>query len=268
MGGITKAVGGLFGGGADEADAARNAADAQLKSTREAIEFQEETRDLAREDLAPFRDAGESALPQLQNLVNNPQAQLDFVQNNPFFDALTKQSTDTLLNNQAARGKVGSGGTAEALQNSLLLLGQDLVNNQINNSFNLANLGQSSAAGQANTALSTGASIADLTTQGGNAQAAGIIGAQNAKTNANNNLINTALGAGAIALSDVRAKENIDYIDTLPNGVAIYSYNYIGEDVPRIGPMAQQVMHVIPEAVIESDGVYYVDYQMIKKGLH
>lgn len=262
MGGVVDSVKSVFGGGRDEAKAAKGAAQAQLQSTREGIRFQKESRDLARTDLAPFVDAGQAALPQLIDLTTNPNAQLQFVQNNPFFEALSKDATDRIFNNAAARGKVGSGGTAKALQNSLLLLGQDLVNNQIGNNLNLANLGQASAVGSANIAQNAGNQISDLITQGGNAQAAGIIGAQNARTNASNNLVNTALqGASLVALSDGRYKENTEYVTTLPNGIEVYLYNYIGDETPRLGPIAQQVMEVKPEAVIEHEGVLYVNYQ-------
>lgn len=53
---------------------------------------------------------------------------------------------------------------------------------------------------------------------------------------------------GAIAMSDERTKENIDRIGETDAGVPLYSYNYKGDDAPRIGPMAQEVDRMQPEA--------------------
>lgn len=120
----------------------------------------------------------------LLDLITKPEEQLKYVQNNPFFEAMAKKSTDTLLANQAARGKLGSGGTAEALQNSLLLLGNDLLNQNIGQRQNIANMGAAAAAQTANATQNNANSISDLYTQKGNAQAAGIMGASNAANSA------------------------------------------------------------------------------------
>lgn len=67
-------------------------------------------------------------------------------------------------------------------------------------------------------------------------------------------------GAGAL-LSDRRFKENIRRIGTLPNGLATYAFNYIGNAIQQFGVMAQEVLGVIPEAVLRrEDGTLFVDY--------
>jgi len=182
----------------DGGDAARQASQLQSASADKAIDLTRESRDIARKDLQPFTEAGTKTLPGLTSLIEDPNAKKAFVENNPFFKAQADESQRRLFNNQAARGKVGSGGTAEALQNSLLLLGNDLVNENIGQRFNLASLGQSSAAGQANITQSAGAQGSNLLTQQGNVQASGVIGAENAKTGGINSLL--ALGATAFAL--------------------------------------------------------------------
>ena len=182
----------------DGGDAARQASQLQSASADKAIDLTRESRDIARKDLQPFTEAGTKTLPGLTSLIEDPNAKKAFVENNPFFKAQADESQRRLFNNQAARGKVGSGGTAEALQNSLLLLGNDLVNENIGQRFNLASLGQSSAAGQANITQAAGAQGSNLLTQQGNVQASGVIGAENAKTGGINSLL--ALGATAFAL--------------------------------------------------------------------
>jgi hypothetical protein len=181
--GITAAAIGAVGsvaGGVISARGAKKAAKAQEKAGDKSIAFQEKALAQTRADLQPFRQAGESALPGLTSLTNDPNAQKEFVTENPFFDALADEAQKRLFNNQAAKGKVGSGGTAEALQNSLLLLGPKLVQQSLDNRFRLAQLGGNAAARQGNATLQTGRDIADTTTGIGNARAAGIVGQANA----------------------------------------------------------------------------------------
>lgn len=203
-----------------QADAVEDAARAQQQSTQAGIASQErmldrqiqaaqEAQAQARADLQPFAQAGQQGLGDLTQLVNNPQAQADFVMNNPFYQSLAQDAQNRLFANQAARGKLGSGDTAAGLQNQLVMLGQDLLNQSIGQRQNLAALGSNAAAGQAtgvqnmasnimSSQGNAGRTIADLLTQGGNAQASGIMGAANAGTQGFNNLINTALTAYGI----------------------------------------------------------------------
>lgn len=60
--------------------------------------------------------------------------------------------------------------------------------------------------------------------------------------------------------SDERLKENIEPVGELYDGTNIFRYNYIGDDVPRIGVMAQEVEKTRPEAVTEIGGFKAVDY--------
>lgn len=70
-----------------------------------------------------------------------------------------------------------------------------------------------------------------------------------------------AAGTAATMMSDRRFKENVRRIGTLANGLATYAYNYIGDKVQQFGVMAQEVLGVIPGAVVrDADGYMYVDY--------
>lgn len=160
------------------ADAAGNAADTQQQSARDSIAYQTQTRDMARSDLQPFRQFGQDSLAPLSSMLTQ-QGQTDYLRNNPLFkigmDKLDRASSNTFL----GRGQVGSANN-QIVQNAFLA-GQPLLQQQTNNLFNAANLGQSSAAGQANTALTTGAGVASTLEGAGNSRAAGIIGAGNAQ---------------------------------------------------------------------------------------
>ena len=287
--GVTAAViGGVaaIGGAVIQSRSASKAADAQEEASEDAIAFQREALEQSRADLQPFRQAGENALPGLQRLTFGQEDQKQFVTNNPFFDALADDAQKRIFNNQAARGKVGSGGTAEALQNRLLLLGPQLVQQSIDNRFKLAQLGGNAAAGQANATLQTGGTISDLATQGGNAQAAGIIGRGNAIAGGIEGIASAAGGAfgggfgGAstgsgtsvgqmfgnqtVTVSDERMKEDIEHVGELHNGLNVYTFRYKGEERVNIGLMAQEVEEIFPEAVHEINGIKHVNYGAIR----
>lgn len=271
--------------GKTAAAAAQNAALVQTASADKAIESlggntdkiiasNEKAIAQSRADLQPFRDAGVSGIAGLTDLVTNPKAQADFITNNPFFEALSKQASTTLFNNNAARGKVGSGSTAEALQNSLLLLGSDLVNQNVTQRQNIVTMGANAAAVQSSAtqntagnnanAISTGGTnIANLITSRGNAQAAGLVGAADAETQGIQNLVNTAAMAAGVALSDKRAKTDIKEVGKLNNGLPVYTFRYKGKDHIHMNVMAQDVEKVMPHAVMEINGFKYVNMEKI-----
>lgn len=77
-----------------------------------------------------------------------------------------------------------------------------------------------------------------------------------------NILGNVAQGFGK-SLSDIRFKENISYHDTV-NGYNRYKFSYKGNPNKKyIGVMAQEIASSIPDAVVDRDGVLYVDYSKL-----
>lgn len=69
-------------------------------------------------------------------------------------------------------------------------------------------------------------------------------------------------GLGLMAFSDERLKENIEPIGKSDNGTRLYSYNYIDDPTPRVGPMAQEVAETHPDAVaMDPSGYLKVDYR-------
>lgn len=65
-----------------------------------------------------------------------------------------------------------------------------------------------------------------------------------------------------IAASDIRLKENVTQVDTLPNGIKLYTWEWKEErNEPTFGVIAQEVADVVPEAVIiGEDGYLRVNY--------
>lgn len=160
----------------NQANAAEDAADKQIDFARQANAQQ-------RADTATYRQFGEQAVQQINDIQADPAA---YIRGNELYNSLAADAERRLLANQAAKGKVGSGGTAAALQEQLLNLGTGLVNNQVTQLQGQANLG-------ANAAVGTGTNSANLLTQQGNAAAAGEIGQANALSNGYQNQINTLL---------------------------------------------------------------------------
>ena len=165
----------------------------QYLGTQNAISAEQQATAKQQAIEAPYVQAGNTALGQQANLVESPTAQLSYVQNNPMFNAMATQATNTLEANQAAQGKVGSGGTANALQNQLLQLGTGLVNNQVSNLNQISQIGGNAAANTGSGALNTGAGIASGQQAAGTNLGAGVMGATNSATSNYMNQINSSL---------------------------------------------------------------------------
>lgn len=88
---------------------------------------------------------------------------------------------------------------------------------------------------------------------------------QTARSNALGSIFGAAGSIGAATmLSDIRAKENIKRIATLANGLATYTFNYIGDKARQFGVMAQEVIKVRPDAVmLGADGLLRVNYRKV-----
>jgi len=117
-------------------------------------------------------------------------------------------------------------------------------------------------------ATTSGADILGAAQMGYNAQMGDFNQKQAAQQNFNQGLMGLA-GAGIMA-SDIRMKENIIPMGSLPNGLPFYQFEYKPEfkDIAghgvHIGVMAQEVEMVKPEAVItNADGYKMVNYGLL-----
>jgi len=145
----------------------------------------------------PFIGDRPSSLPPIE-LTSTSQ---EGILNNPFFSALAQEQDQRLLNQSAALGKTGSGGTNDSLRRQQLLLGnqfqQQAFNNrqsEIANIFGLLTGGQNAAAGQANITTGTTPGIVQSQTGLGNIEAARL-NAQAAQSQERVNAFTEALGA-------------------------------------------------------------------------
>jgi hypothetical protein len=211
-------------------DAIRDAARMQQEAAMAGIEEQRAAREQLREDLAPYSEFGQQALDPLSGAIQgqdigrsamiggegNPllqravQERMDYdpsqvlgpeLLQNPLLQAMQEDVTRRLMANQAARGKLGSGGTAEALQQRLvpqainfglqmdqlqrqgiqdrqnLGLGlEDLRQREVTNLFTSAQIGGNAAAQQGQAGLNVASNIGNLQQQAAGAQTFGALG--------------------------------------------------------------------------------------------
>lgn len=182
--GTTLAVG-LYSASQAEG-AAEDAARAQSESSEAAIAEQRRQFDLTRGDLAPWMQAGTSALGVQQNLLGlggveaQQQAYDDFVQS-PGQAFLQARGQENLLAGASAIGGLGGGNVREALVQQGVGFAQQDFGDYYNRIAGLSGTGQTTAnqlgAFGANTANQIGSNLR----YGGEARASGILGAQEAR---------------------------------------------------------------------------------------
>ena len=86
---------------------------------------------------------------------------------------------------------------------------------------------------------------------------------------ASDNATKQALGqtvatAGMFALSDRRAKTDIEKIGKLDSGLNLYKFKYIGSDIQQVGVMSDEVREIFPDAVVVGeDGFDRVNYSKL-----
>lgn len=127
----------------------------------------------------PYTQAGVDALGQINKINADPAG---YIKNNPLYTSLAADAQQRLLASEAAKGKVGSGGTAAALQDRLLQVGNGLVQQQVGNLQNVANTGQVAAT-----------NVTSQLGQQGDVNAAGKVGAASAYNTGYQNQLNTLL---------------------------------------------------------------------------
>lgn len=140
-----------------------------------------------------------------------------------------------------------------------------LANDMYNRLGGLSGMGQNAAAGVGQAGQNTANSISQLLQSSAQAQGSALIGGANAQAQALPNLMNmVGTGAGIYALlSDRRMKRDIERVGTTPGGHNLYRFRYLHDDKLHIGVMAQEIEQVIPDAVIDRNGVKYVDYSKV-----
>ncbi len=174
IGGFLTSAGGAaalgVAGAAIGARGATRAAETQAASADAALAEQRRSEEAATARLAPFRTTGAQALNPLLEAALDP-GDTSFERSQGFED---------IQQSAAAGGKLRSGETLGALTEFSAGLNERFRNSRFNRLLQLANLGQTSAAGQANIGVRTGENISSLLVGQGDVRAAGQVGRANA----------------------------------------------------------------------------------------
>lgn len=275
-------VKGVFGGG----DAAGDAAAAQVKGTEMSVAENKRQYDLSRSDLEPWREAGASALGQQQALLGmgGQEAQtqaFNAFSNSPGQQYLRDQQEKALIRNASAMGNLGGGNTKTALQKQAFNIASTDYSNQYNRLAGLSGSGQSATNTTAQLGANAAANNGAAYQAGGQAQASGILGQQQANSAMSSQLMGAGIGAmmgtggsagmGALLgfMSDKRLKENIVKVGELASGLGWYVWDWKAEakdlvlDQITEGVIAQEAQVLFPDAVA-FDGEYLrVDYKRV-----
>lgn len=167
--------------------------------------------------LDPFAAVGQQGVDQA-GFLTDPQAQFDFLQNNPLFQLGLDNANRQTQQIAASQGRLSAGDTLQQLNQNALLTASPLIAQQKQSIGDLLNLGQSTAFNQGNilqntaggranilqnTALNqanilqgTAANRGNLLTGAAAAEAGGLVGAANARSSGLGNLL--SLGGSAL----------------------------------------------------------------------
>lgn len=123
-------------------------------------------------------------------------------ENSPYFQAITRQSEDAMLQNASATGGLRGGNIQDALSKNRPILLQSLIDKQLANLSGLSTNGQNAAAGVGTAAMNTGTAVNNAIGAGSAAQAGGILGQSNANISALGNIgglfANKFAGSGSL----------------------------------------------------------------------
>lgn len=161
----------------------------------------------------------------------------------------------------AALSAVLGGREAFNQERNFALNRDQVAGNQDQIDFNqLAALLGATPQGQVNPVDVNGAFGLQQNAQAANAQI------QSQKNQQSKGLLSDIIGGGALigaaALSDIRLKENVRFVEHR-NGVNWYAWDWKDGSGSSFGVIAQEVLHVKPSAVGERDGYLTVNYGML-----
>lgn len=248
-----------FSGAKAAGKAARGAGDAQARASMAGVAEQRRQFDITQESFRPVIEAGNSARNQQMNYlglngVDEQKKAFDNFTASPGQQFLRNRAEKSLLRNASAIGGLGGGNVRTALQEQAVGLAQQDYGNQF------SRLG--AVAGQGNTAITNvgqfGASATNNISSGladaGAARASGILGAQQARAQADGQLLQFG-GAALGAFSDRRLKTDIEEAGRDELG-GIYNFRYKNGNQLFRGRMADELQTTSPDDVFEHESGY------------
>ena len=216
--------------------------------------------------LAPQLQQGRE---QLQQQLANQGIDIGSTAYDRAMQSQAQRENDLLLGATTQGFGVGQQARTQGLQEAAYLRNEPL--NMLNALRSGAQVQGPQFVNSANQAVTQGPDILGAAQMGYNAQMGDFNAKQAAQANLNQGLFQ--MGAAAIPMfSDIRLKENIKPVGVMPNGLTLYSFEYVdevkshplaGEGI-HVGVMAQEVEQVFPYAVKTlDDGYKVVDYGLL-----
>lgn len=188
-------IGGITGSTA--AKAAKKSAQIQQEAAQQAATDVSAAGESALSRFDPLEQIGQRGF-ELSGFLADPTQQAQFLQSNPLFDLGLQNLNQQTQSSAAARGRLSAGDTLEQLQQNAILAGQPLLQDQRSDVLNLLNIGAGTIGQQAGIERQTAADVANLLTGGAAAEAAGVVGAANARSGLAGNIMDIAgLGVGS-----------------------------------------------------------------------
>ena len=135
----------------------------------------------------PLAGVGQQGID-LASFLGDPAQQASFLESNPLFQLGLNNLNEQTQRSSASRGRLTAGDTLEQLQQNALLAGQPLIDRQRQDIMNLLGISQNVTGQQAGIEQNTAANVANLLTGGAASEAAGVVGAQNARSGAVGNI--------------------------------------------------------------------------------
>jgi hypothetical protein len=184
--GYVAVAGATLVSGAMSAEASRKAAKTQRRGAESGIAEQRRQFDITQEQMAPFREAGVSALGQQQALLGlgtpeEQQAAMAAFAETPGQQFLRGQQERALLRNAAAIGGLGGGNVRTALQQQAFGRAATQFGEFQNRLAALSGTGQTATTATGQFGAQAAGNIANLQAAAGQARASGILGAQQAQ---------------------------------------------------------------------------------------
>lgn len=267
-----------FTGAKDQKRASREANAVAQEAGQDSIGFQREALADLRRDLAPFRELGQQGVG-LSGFLTDPNQQADFVRTNPLFQAALENVNKATMNAAAARGKLGSGGTLQALTNNYMATAMPFISDQKQSINNLLSIGQNAAARSGNAGLQTAQNTGNILQDMANMAGASAINQGNIMAQSRQDLLSNfangglmgALSGGALTptsnmgasmlgiiggLCDERLKDNKVALYVDDDGLVVYEFTYKGDSQKYEGKMAQDIQEIDPDSVYEGDDGY------------
>lgn len=260
---VAKALG--FGG---RETAGGRAAEAQTQGSQQAIDELRRQFGITQENIAPFLEAGQQALP---GVVEGTTAEglderLGRILGTDIFQNLLGERTRAVEGQLASTGQSRSGFGLQAAAQIPTDLALQLEQLLTGRSTQLAGSGQNVALGLGSLGGQAAGGIGNLFQSQGQARGAGIITDAQAEARRSQQQLNTVATVGSIFFSDPSLKENIERIGEV-NGLNLYQWDWIDkakgtliEKCPDIGFMADEVEKMFPKLVSEFCGFLVIDY--------